>query len=166
MLQVLTANDKKWQIDFNKSQILVDNTAFEWDIKIIRPGIFHIIKDSVSYNAELIQADYEQKTFLLKINGHLHQLTVKDRFDLLLDQMGMTQVNMHKVNEIKAPMPGLIIAIQVTPGQEVKKGDPLLVLEAMKMENILKSPGDGLVKTVKINLRDNVEKNQVLILFH
>ncbi|KAA5549369.1 acetyl-CoA carboxylase biotin carboxyl carrier protein subunit [Adhaeribacter rhizoryzae] len=165
MLQVITANDKKWQIDFNKSEILVNATPFAWDITVIRPGVFHIIKDNISYNAELVQADYQTKTFLIKINGHLHSLTVKDRFDLLLDQMGMTQTNVHKVNEIKAPMPGLIVAIKVEPGQEVKKGDPLLVLEAMKMENILKSPGDGVVKTIKVNLRDNVEKNQVLILF-
>ncbi|GEO02457.1 acetyl-CoA carboxylase biotin carboxyl carrier protein subunit [Adhaeribacter aerolatus] len=165
MLQVLTANDKKWQIDFNKSEILVDNTPFAWDITVIRPGIFHIIKDAVSYNAELVQADYQNKTFVIRINGHLHSLTVKDRFDLLLDKMGMTQANVHKINEIKAPMPGLIVAIKVEAEQEVKKGDPLLVLEAMKMENILKSPGDGVVKAIKVNLRDNVEKNQVLILF-
>jgi biotin carboxyl carrier protein len=166
MLQVLTANDKKWEIDFNKSEILVDAVPFDWDIVPIRPGAFHIIKDAVSYNAELIQADYTTKTFIIKINGNLHTLTVKDRFDLLLDKMGMSVANAHKINEIKAPMPGLIITIKVAPGQEVKKGDPLLVLEAMKMENIIKSPGDGVVKNIKVNLRDNVEKNQVLILFN
>ena len=166
MLQVLSANDKKWQIDFNKSEILVDAVPFEWDIVLIRPGTFHIIKDAVSYYAELIQADYAAKTFTIKINGNLHTLRVKDRFDLLLDKMGMSAADAHKINEIKAPMPGLIIAIKVVPGQEVKKGDPLLVLEAMKMENILKSPGDGVVKTIKVNLRDNVEKGQVLILFN
>ena len=166
MLQVLTANDKKWQIDFNKSEILVDAVPFDWDIVSIRPGTFHIIKDSVSYHAEIIQADYNTKTFIIKINGNLHTLTVKDRFDLLLDKMGMSAVNANKINEIKAPMPGLIIAIKVVVGQEVKKGEPLLILEAMKMENILKSPGDGIVKTIKVNLRDNVDKNQVLILFN
>lgn len=166
MLQVLTANDKKWQIDFDKSQILVDAVPFDWDITLIRPGLFHIIKDAVSYNAEVIQADYQTKTFILKINGHLHSFTVKDRFDLLLDKMGMSAAQVNKVNEVKAPMPGLIVAIKVAPGQEVKKGDPLLVLEAMKMENILKAPGDGVVKTIKVSLRDNVEKNQVLVLFN
>ncbi|MDB5260982.1 MAG: carboxylesterase, partial [Adhaeribacter sp.] len=145
---------------------LVDAVPFNWDIAPIRPGTFHIIKDAVSYNAELIQADYATKTFIIKINGTLHTLTVKDRFDLLLDKMGMSATNARQINEIKAPMPGLIIAIKVEPGQEVKKGEPLLVLEAMKMENILKSPGDGVVKTIKVNLRDNVEKNQVLILFY
>jgi len=165
MLQVTTANDKTWQIDFNKSEILVDNKAFTWDITPIRSGTFHILKDNVSYLAELIQADYASKTFVIRINGHTHTLTLKDRFDLLLAQMGMSEATAFKVNEVKAPMPGLIVAIKVEPGQSVQKGDPLLILEAMKMENILKSPGDGVIKIIKVNLKDNVEKNQVLILF-
>ena len=70
-----------------------------------------------------------------------------------------------KVNELKAPMPGLIVAIRVQPGQVVQKGDPLLVLEAMKMENILKAPADAVVKAIRVGLRDNVQKGQVLISF-
>ena len=62
-------------------------------------------------------------------------------------------------------MPGLILEIKVQPGQEVKKGDPIMILEAMKMENILKSPGDGVVREIKVAVKQNVEKNQVLILF-
>jgi biotin carboxyl carrier protein len=166
MLQVQTANATKWQVEFTKDEILVNGLPFAWDLVPIRPGTFHILKDNISYNAEVIQADYKTKTFILKINGQVHTLALQDRFDLLLDQMGMSPVVNNKINEIKAPMPGLIVAITVQPGQEVKKGDPLLVLEAMKMENILKSPGDGIVKTVKVNLRDNVEKNQVLIQFN
>ena len=77
----------------------------------------------------------------------------------------MSDANASKVKDVKAPMPGLILDIKVRPGQEVKKGDPILILEAMKMENILKSPGDGVVKEIKVQTRQNVEKNQVLILF-
>jgi biotin carboxyl carrier protein len=70
-----------------------------------------------------------------------------------------------KVNTVKAPMPGLIIDLRVKAGDTVKEGDPLLVLEAMKMENIIKAHGDGTVKQVKIKKGDSVEKNQVLIDF-
>jgi len=165
MLQVQTANEKKWQVDITKEEILVDGSVFKWDLQPLQPGIFHIIKDNKSYTAEIIQADYTAKSFLIRINGHLHNLTIKDRFDLLLEKMGMSQTVANKVNEIKAPMPGLIVDIKVEVGQEVKKGDPIMILEAMKMENILKSPGDGIIKFIRINLRDNVEKNQVLIQF-
>jgi len=165
MLQVKTANDKTWQVDIEKDTILLNGTPFDWDIQAIAPNTYHIIKDSKSYTAELIAADYQAKSFTFKINGVKQTVSVKDRFDLLLDKLGMSNADAQKVNDVKAPMPGLILDIKVQPGQEVKKGEPLLILEAMKMENILKSPGDGIVKEVKVQLRQNVEKNQVLILF-
>jgi biotin carboxyl carrier protein len=70
-----------------------------------------------------------------------------------------------QIKEVKAPMPGLIFEIKVQEGDEVKKGDTLVILEAMKMENILKSPGDGIIKEIRIKKGDSVEKNQVLIQF-
>jgi biotin carboxyl carrier protein len=84
----------------------------------------------------------------------------------LLDKMGLGNAKGKKINEIKAPMPGLIVDIKVEVGAEVKKGDALMILEAMKMENILKSPGDGVVKTIKVEKKQSVEKNQVLIVFN
>jgi biotin carboxyl carrier protein len=83
----------------------------------------------------------------------------------LLEKMGISAANAGKVNNIKAPMPGLIITLKVAVGDTVKAGDQLLILEAMKMENILKSPGDGVVKKIKVKKGDSVEKNQVLIEF-
>ncbi|WP_018476826.1 biotin/lipoyl-containing protein [Pontibacter roseus] len=165
MLQIKTANDKSWQVDIQKDVILLNGTPFNWDISPIGPNTYHIIKDSKSYTAELVTADYQSKTFTFKINGVQHTVSAKDRFDLLLDQLGMSDANAHKVNDVKAPMPGLILEIKVQPGQEVKKGDPIMILEAMKMENILKSPGDGVVKEVKVAVKQNVEKGQILILF-
>ena len=70
-----------------------------------------------------------------------------------------------KVNNVRAPMPGLIIDLKVRNGDTVKAGDALLILEAMKMENIIKAPGDATVKSVKVSKGDGVEKNQVLIEF-
>lgn len=165
MLQVITANEKKWQVDISKNEIRVNNNTFQWDLHPLKAGFFHIIKKDQSYSVEVVQADYETKSFVIRINRNLHTIQLKDRFDLLLEQMGMSQAATHKINEVKAPMPGLIVDIKVTAGQEVKKGDPLVILEAMKMENILKSPDDGVVKNIKVKVRDNVEKNQVLIQF-
>ncbi|WP_187264242.1 biotin/lipoyl-containing protein [Pontibacter beigongshangensis] len=165
MLQVKTADDKTWQVTIQKDAVLLNGLPFNWDISPIGPNYFHIIKDSKSYSVELVEADYKAKTFTLKINGVVKTVSVKDQFDLLLDKLGMTDANTQKVNDVKAPMPGLILEIKVQPGQEVKKGDPIMILEAMKMENILKSPGDGVVKEIKVAVRQNVEKNQVLILF-
>lgn len=165
MIQVITANEKKWQVDINKLEILVDGQPYHWDLQAGQEGKFHLLKGNRSYSAEVIAADYQAKTFVIRINGHQHVLRLQDRFDLLLEQMGISQVNLHQVNEVKAPMPGLIVDIQVEAGQHVKKGDPILILEAMKMENIIKSPGDGVVKVIKVSRQDHVEKNQVLVRF-
>lgn len=70
-----------------------------------------------------------------------------------------------KINEIKAPMPGLILSVDVKIGQEVKEDDSLLVLEAMKMENVLTSPRDGIIKYISITKGETVNKNQLLIEF-
>jgi biotin carboxyl carrier protein len=124
-----------------------------------------VLYQGKSYNAELLAADYEAKTFVLRINGQRIELQAKDRFDQLLDSMGLSNATAAKVNELKAPMPGLIVAIRVEPGQVVQKGDPLLVLEAMKMENILKAPTDGVIGSIRVELRANVTKGQVLVQF-
>jgi biotin carboxyl carrier protein len=60
-------------------------------------------------------------------------------------------------------MPGLVLNVLVSDGQSVAKGDAVLVLEAMKMENIIKAPADGVVKKVAVVKGDKVEKNQVMI---
>ena len=80
-----------------------------------------------------------------------------------LDKMGMSAGADEKMDSVKAPMPGLVLDILVEAGQAVNKGDNLLILEAMKMENIIKASGNGVVKSININKKDAVEKNQLLI---
>ncbi|MDH4057476.1 MAG: acetyl-CoA carboxylase biotin carboxyl carrier protein subunit, partial [Cyclobacteriaceae bacterium] len=123
------------------------------------------LHNNKSYRAEIVKTDSTTKTFTWKINGRLYSVQLKDKFDILLDKLGMSTVAGSKINSIKAPMPGLIIDLKIKEGDSVKQGDPLLILEAMKMENIIKSPGDAVVKSVKIKKGDSVEKNQVLIQF-
>jgi biotin carboxyl carrier protein len=79
--------------------------------------------------------------------------------------MGIDQNSTGKINDIKAPMPGMVLQVMVENGQAIKKGDAIVVLEAMKMENILKSPSDGTIKNILVVKGDKVEKNQVLISF-
>ena len=75
----------------------------------------------------------------------------------------MDKMFAQKVNDLKAPMPGLVLDILVSEGQTIQKGDNLLVLEAMKMENNLKATNDAVVKKIKVSKGDKVEKNTVLI---
>jgi biotin carboxyl carrier protein len=79
--------------------------------------------------------------------------------------MGLNNGSAGKMNSVKAPMPGLIIDLRVKEGDKVMPGDSLLILEAMKMENMIKASAESIVKSVKVKKGDSVEKNQVLIEF-
>lgn len=160
-----SANQSKFEITSSENGFSINNQPVDWNLVTITDGYFHIIYNNESYRAELVKADYATKTFSIKINGKVIPVSVKDRFDLLLEKMGMSGASANKTIVIKAPMPGLIIDLKVKAGDAVKQGDPLLILEAMKMENIIKAPGEGTVKSVKAKKGDSVEKNQVLIEF-
>lgn len=160
-----TVNDKVFEIDSDESGWLVNGEPQSWDLVQLADGHFHILYKHESYRAEIIKTDPETKSFTIKINGTLYQVNLKNKFDLLLEKMGMNNAAGSKVNSIKAPMPGLIIDLKIKAGDSVKSGDALLILEAMKMENILKSPGEGVVKKVNVKKGDSVEKGQVLVEF-
>ena len=166
MLKVKVNNKKEHGVVFEDSTHGdIDGKVFAWDVIEVKSGSFHIIKDNKSYTVEVVKADTAEKSFLVRVNGNNYQLNVKDKFDELLKSLGFDDLNAKKVNEIKAPMPGLVLDVRVAEGDTVKKGDPILVLEAMKMENIIKSPTDGTVKKINVKKGIAVEKNQVLINF-
>jgi biotin carboxyl carrier protein len=165
MYKVSVNKTSSFEIDSTEKGVMVNGQLLQWDLVEISEGYFHILHNHKSYRAEVVKADKATKSFTLKINNHIHTVEAKDKFDLLLEKLGMSNGAAGKVNNIKAPMPGLIINMKVQVGDAVKAGDPLLILEAMKMENLLKSPGDGVVKSVKVKKGDTVEKNQILIEF-
>jgi len=158
-------NGKNFDVIPNNDTLTINGESFQWDLTKVSEGNFHILYKNKSYRAEVVKADKATKTFQLKINNKIHSVEVKDKFDLLLEKMGMAGGAASKVNNIKAPMPGLVIDMKVKAGDTVKAGDALLILEAMKMENIIKSPGDATIKNIKAKKGDTVEKGQVLIEF-
>jgi biotin carboxyl carrier protein len=158
-------NNHSFDVVFSNGQPTVNGAALPWDITHISDNTFHILLNNKSCSAELVQLDKAAKTVKLKINGSIYTVELKDRYDLLLEKMGISASSSTKLNSIKAPMPGLIVKVNVAEGDVVKTGDPLLVLEAMKMENVIKAPGEATVSQLKIKKGDSVEKGQVLIAF-
>jgi biotin carboxyl carrier protein len=160
-----SVNKKTYDIINGDQKLIIDNSVLEWDLLKISAGYFHLLINRKSYRAEVVMADSSAKSFVFKINGTLYSVELKDKFDLLLEKMGMNNGATGKANNIKAPMPGLIIDLRVNEGDQVKPGDPLLILEAMKMENMIRASAETVVKSVKVKKGDSVEKNQVLIEF-
>lgn len=143
----------------------IDGKTFSLDSNTSEPGHFHVLRNAVSYAVEVLHTDAVTKTVTLKVNGNTYEAVLKDKYDELLHALGMDGLASRKVNELKAPMPGLVLDVVVAEGAAVKKGDALIILEAMKMENILKSPTDGQIKKISVKKGVAVEKNQLLIEF-
>lgn len=125
----------------------------------------HLLYNNQSYHVELIEKNYNQKTYTLKVNGAIYTVQIANALDQLIEHMGLSTASSKKINQIKAPMPGLILDISVKAGDTVKENDTLLILEAMKMENSITSPRDGVIKSVTVKKGAAVDKNQLLIEF-
>ncbi len=166
MYQV-NVNDRDFKVEVkgNGAEVLLNGAALELDLKGDAKKGFHLIKDRKSYQIQVLESDLESKEFLVEVNGQTFPVKGSDRFDLLLKDLGMEHLANAAVNDLKAPMPGLVLDVKVAPGDSIKKGQAILVLEAMKMENVLKAESDAVVKSINCETGQAVEKNQILIEF-
>lgn len=143
----------------NQNNILIINgLRVIMDIQKISAGYFHIIMENKSYKAELLNYDETEKICKFKINNNYYHLHIRDQYDELIQQLGLDITERKKVVELKAPMPGMVLNIFIKEGDEVKKGDSLLILEAMKMENSIKSPGNLKIGSISVKSSQKVEK--------
>ena len=165
MYKVKVNDQFLFEIEHNESTLLVNGDPVQLDLSTVSNRSTHVLYQNKSFNTEIVELNKADKTCKVKVNGNIYQISIEDQFDVLLKQLGLDNLTANKVSEIKAPMPGLVLKVLVEENAEVKKGDNLLVLEAMKMENILKSSTDGVVKKVLIKQGDKVEKNQILVQF-
>lgn len=165
MYQVKVNDKYSYNLVKNGESLLINGEIISVDIRRFNNLAWHVIINLQSYNIEVISFNGLEKTAEIKVNNNMYTVTVKDQFDILLDNLGLSNLNAAKVSDVKAPMPGMVLKVFVTEGMEIKKGDNLFILEAMKMENIIKSPADVRVKTIKIKPGDKIEKGQVLMIF-
>ena len=127
--------------------------------------LFNIIDEDSSYNALIISEDKESKTYKVKVNDSYFRVFINNELDALIQDLGFDISSDALVSQIDAPMPGMVLDVKVKEGQQVQENEPLLILEAMKMENILSSPRDGIIKSVEVKQGDAVNKGQVLLHF-
>jgi biotin carboxyl carrier protein len=126
---------------------------------------FTISYKGQSFNGEILNRDIENQKLTLKLNHREFEIRKKFELDALIAELGLDKVKIKKLRELGSPMPGRILSIHVKAGDHIKVGDPILSLEAMKMENILKSDGEGIVKRIAIEKDQVVDKGQLLIEF-
>lgn len=167
MYHAIVNDNKNLEIDWNGKDArgTLDGVDFDVDVITDEKNRYHILLNNRSVNAELLDMNFELKTARVKVNNTVYSVSLKDQFDDLLKSLGMEMTSVVKLKNVKAPMPGMVLSVVTEVGQIVEKDTPLVILEAMKMENVIKSPAAGIVKRVNAIQGNAVEKNAVLIEF-
>ncbi|PKP29136.1 MAG: acetyl-CoA carboxylase biotin carboxyl carrier protein subunit [Bacteroidetes bacterium HGW-Bacteroidetes-18] len=124
---------------------------------------FHVIKKNKSFAVELEKSDFRNREYVVIVNSNSYTIKISNETDQLIKEMGFTFGSSIKENSVKAPMPGIILSINVSENQEVKEGETLLILEAMKMENAICAPKDGIIKSIFIKNGETVDKGELMI---
>lgn len=163
MLQITVNENNTYSLDTAEGTTHINGTASQPDIVLQPNGLINILHNGRSYTAIIERVDRAAKEVDVRVDGQIYTTTIQEPLDLLLSNMGLDMKASQKAVAVKAPMPGMVLKVLVTPGQQVNKGDGLLILEAMKMENVLKATGPGTVKAIKAVERTAVEKGAVLI---
>ncbi|MES2589809.1 MAG: acetyl-CoA carboxylase biotin carboxyl carrier protein subunit [Bacteroidota bacterium] len=153
-------SNHSWKIDGNKELSNMQATVV-WETD----RFFTIQHKNQHFHGELIEEQLENRLIKVKINHREFTVSKDGPLDALIEELGLNVVKVRKLKQLKSPMPGRIVAIAVEIGQEIELGTELLTLEAMKMENVLKSEGIGKVKSIDIIAGDVVDKGSVLISF-
>jgi len=159
----------------NKTYRVEVNSDFEFKLSVsdiskadiirLSQSKYHVLHNNKSSITEILETNFNAKSYKVKVNNNTYNININNYLDDLIKQMGFELSASKLINEIKAPMPGLILDINVKIGQEVKEDDALLILEAMKMENIITSPRDGIIKTISAVKGKAIDKNELLIEF-
>lgn len=157
--------DKNFKVKVNDSfeYNFKDSDTNKLDLLNLPKSKLHVLNNNKSFNVTLEKSDFLNKEYIVNVNSNTYTIKISNELDLLIKQLGFSVGSSKKANDIKAPMPGLILNINVKAGQKVKEGDHLLILEAMKMENSISSPKEGVVKSIHTKSGETVEKGTLMI---
>lgn len=153
------------QIKVNNKQIDGKFNLLNEGVEMLEPGRFLLRKDDKVYEIFLLNESEDGKELEIQINQQYFKVNIQNELDQLLNTLGFKSNDIKKVKELKSPMPGKIVAVLVKEGDEVKPGQPLLILEAMKMENALQAISEGRVEKIMVEKGVSVNKNDILIKF-
>ncbi len=165
MYKATVNKEHVFDMNADEKNQLVNNQPVDFDCRQLPNGDYHIILDSTSMVASVISINRNTKEFELRIDGKNFVVEIEDDFDQLLSRMGMDKFASQQVSEVKSPMPGLVLDIKIAVGDTVVKDQTLMVLEAMKMENVIAAPCDAVIATIEVVTQEKVDKNQLLIKF-
>ena len=127
--------------------------------------LFHIIFNNKTYVVKLISSNKDSNNYYVSINNKIFNIEISDAKNKYSKIIGLKLSDDNKKLDVTSPMPGLVIDVLVNVNETVEKNQSLIILEAMKMENVIKSPVQAKIKSIMVKKGDNVNKNEVLISF-
>lgn len=161
----INVNDLSIEINrLENGLVSIQDKEAKHDLIKVGANQYHLLLDDRSYRIEVLEKNSANGELRFLVNGREFEGKISYKIEQLLQSMGM-QTGKRIQKDVKAPMPGLVLDILVNVGDEVKEGDDLLILEAMKMENAIKSPQDGIIESISVAKQGKVDKNDVLVSF-
>ncbi len=155
----------EYNVSVKDNQFYLNDQRIDIDIKDINQNEYHIIVEDQSISAKILDLDQKNNLLKLKIGDHTFECSVKDVRDQFRHFIQMANPSEAQTKAVISPMPGLIQKILVKEGDEIKKNTPLIILNAMKMENVIKASEDGKIERIDVKEEQQVEKGKVLIQF-
>jgi len=165
MKYITTIDNREYTVEIlEDGHITVDGQPYHVDFESINgQPLYSLLVDGQSYESMVYPTEQEWEVLL---RGHLYRARVEDEREKRLRAAAGGGAAQNAHFHLKAPMPGLVVAVPVSEGQQVSAGDVLVILESMKMQNELKSPQDGVVHRVRVEAGQSVERNQVMLSVH
>ena len=162
MKYITTVDDKDYLVEIiDEKHISVNGKTYQVDFESVSgQPVYSLIVDGKSHESYVQQGDDNWQVLL---RGRLYPVIVEDEREKRLRAAAGGGVAESGEFHLKAPMPGLVVTIPVTEGQDVKKGQVLLILESMKMQNELKSPRAGTIGRIRVKSGESVEQKQTLL---
>ncbi|MBN1305544.1 MAG: biotin/lipoyl-binding protein [Anaerolineales bacterium] len=162
MKYIATIEDKEFTVEIiDENHITIDGQVLDVDFESVSgQPVYSLILDGKSYEAHINQGENGLQVLL---HGQLYDVNVEDEREKRLRAAAGETVAASGEFHLKAPMPGLVVAIPVNEGDQVEKGDVLLVLESMKMQNELKAPRAGTIERIRVHAGDSVEQKQTML---
>lgn len=162
MKYITTVNDKEYIVEVDhEHEITVNGERYEIDFQQLpEAGLVSLLLNHRSLEAVVEERD---NVWQVLIHGELYEVQVQDERAYRLSKARGTGAVVVGDAVVQAPMPGLIVAVSVVEGDRVQKGDKIVILESMKMENELRAPRDGVISRVNVQAGASVEKDQALV---
>lgn len=162
MIKTRINNKHAFSIEKRGEDYSINDSICACEIQKVEENHFLLHLNNHTYLAYVTS---NKKHLAITINHREYHIEIQDENDLILEKLGINAKQVKRHEQLQAPMPGLIIDILVHKGDSVKSGQPLIILKAMKMENIIKSPHDGVINEVFVKKDQKIEKDAVMIQF-